>query len=70
MREASLQEAAESGDLVLMTKLKKTLSKQKGGQQRPESLEGKVTEKASWANSVKSLHSCIVLQLLKKRLVD
>ena len=41
-----------------------------GGQQRPESLEGEVTEKASWANSVKSMHSCIVLQLLKKRLVD
>ena len=33
-----------SGDKALMTELKKTLSKQKSGQQVPDSLEGEVTE--------------------------
>ena len=41
---ASLREAAEDGDRALMAELKKTLSKQKSGQQVPESLEGEVTE--------------------------
>ena len=44
LRAVSLREAAESGDMALMAELKKTLSKQKGGQQVPESLEGEVTE--------------------------
>ena len=44
LQASRLREAAVSGDLLLMEELKKTLSKQKGGQQVPESLEGEVTE--------------------------
>ena len=44
LQAARLREAAVSGDMALMTELKKTLSKQKNGQQVPESLEGEVTE--------------------------
>ena len=44
LRAANLREAALSGDMALIGELKKTLSKQKGGQQVPESLEGEVTE--------------------------
>ena len=43
-RAASLHEAAEEGDRKLMDELKRTLSKQKSGQQVPDSLEGEVTE--------------------------
>ena len=44
LRASQLREAAASGDMALIGELKKTLSKQKGGQQVPESLEGEVTE--------------------------
>ena len=44
LRASQLREAAASGDMALIVELKKTLSKQKGGQQVPESLDGEVTE--------------------------
>ena len=44
LRAAGLREAALSGDMALIGELKKTLSKQKGGQHVPESQEGEVTE--------------------------